>query len=146
MFSRDDLGSGSGHPLVWVFAPLLLGALLISGFGVLARATQGFPNVELAEDLRLAAASGEPMLSELTDFDWDRVCVFPPSATRESVDAGLGISWGVIGGDPNGDGRPLLVFVRGDEVVTHLFLAVGVIAPPEGDGDCRAPDEESTRL
>lgn len=146
MFSRQDLGKGSGHPLVWVFAPLLVGALLISGLGILARATQGFPNIELAEDLRLAAVSGDPLLSDLTDFEWDRVCVFPPDATRESVDSQLGMSWGVIGGDPNGDGRPLLVFVRGEEVVTHLFLARGVIAPPQGEGDCRAPDEETTRL
>lgn len=146
MFSRDDLGSGSRHSLAWVFGPLLLGALLISGLGVLARATQGFPNIELAEDLRIAGVRDDPLLAEVTDFEWDRVCLFPPSATRDSVDAQLGRSWGVIGGDPNGDGRPLLVFVHDDEVVTHLFLARGVIEPPEGDGDCRAPDEESTRL
>jgi len=146
MFSRDDLGGGSRHPLVWVFGPLLLGALLITGFGILARATQGFPNIELAEDLRVAGTTDDPLLAEATDFEWDRVCVFPPSATRESVDALLGLGWDVIGGDPSGDGRPLLVFVRDDEVVTHLFLARGVIEPPEGEGDCRAPDEESTRL
>ena len=146
MFSRDDLGGDSRHPLVWVFGPLLLGALLISGFGVLARATQGFPNIELAEDLRVVGTGGDPLLAEATAFEWDRVCVFPPSATRESVDALLGFSWGVIGGDPNGDGRPLLVFVRDEEVVTHLFLATRVIQPPEDEGDCRTPDEESTRL
>lgn len=146
MFSRDDLGSGSRHPLVWILGPLVLGALLISGFGILARATQGFPNIELAEDLRVAATRDDPLLTDVTDFEWDRVCVFPPSVTRESVDAELGFSWGVIGGDPNGDGRPLLVFVRDDEVVTHLFLSPRVLAPPEGEGDCRTPDEESTRL
>ena len=145
MFSRDDFGRGPRFPLAWVFGPLLLGALLITGLGIAARATQGFPNIELADDIRIAAGSGDPLLAEVTPFQWDRACIFPSTVDEEDVDAMLGFEWGVIGGDPNGD-RPLLVLVRGDEVVTHMFLGRGLLPPPATDGDCRSPDDESTRL
>jgi hypothetical protein len=147
MFSRDDFGRGPRFPLLWVFGPLVLGALLVTGLGILARSTQGFPNIELADDIRIAAAAGDPLLAEATvDLDWDRACVFPSSATKADVDDVLGFSWGVIGGDPSGNGRTLVVLVRDNEVVTHFFLRGGLIEPARGDGDCRAPDEESTRL
>lgn len=147
MFSRDDYGRGPRFPLLWVFVPFVLGALIVTGIGILARSTQGFPNIELADDIRMAAAAGDPLLAETTgDLDWDRACVFPPSATREDVDEVLGFEWGVIGGDPSGDGRTLVVLVRDDEVVTHFFLRAGLLDPAAGIGDCRAPDEESTRL
>jgi hypothetical protein len=147
MFSSDDMGRGPSFPLLWVFGPLVLGALLVTGLGILARSTQGFPNVELAEEVRVAAAAGDPLLAEVTgDLDWDRVCVFPPSATEADVDELLGFAWGVIGGDPSPDGRTLVVLANGDEVVTHFFLRAGLIEPARGAGDCRTPDEESTRL
>lgn len=147
MFSRDDFGRGPRFPLLWIIGPLVFGALLVTGLGILARSTQGFPNIELAEEIRIAGAAGDPLLAETTgELDWDRACVFPPSATEEQVDEVLGIAWGVIGGDPVGDGRTLVVLVRGDEVVTHFFLRPGLIDPARGDGDCRAADEESTRL
>ena len=145
MFSRDDFGRGARFPLVWVFGPLVLGALLITGLGIAARATQGFPNIELADDIRIAAGSGDPLLAEVTPFEWDRVCVFPSTVDEAEVDALLGFEWGVIGGDPTGD-RSLLVLVRDDEVVTHFFLARRMLPPLEAGGDCRAPEEESTRL
>jgi hypothetical protein len=147
MFSSDDMGRGPSFPLLWVFGPLVLGALLVTGLGILARSTQGFPNVELAEEVRVAAAAGDPLLVEVTgDLDWDRVCVFPPSATKADVDEALGFAWGVIGGDPSPDGRTLVVLASGDEVVTHFFLRTGLMAPAQDAGDCRGPDEESTRL
>lgn len=147
MFSRDDFGRGPRFPLLWVFGPFVLGALLVTGVGILARSTQGFPNIELADDIRMAAAAGDPLLAETTgDLDWDRACVYPPSATKADVDEVLGFGWGVIGGDPSGDGRTLVVLVRDDEVVTHFFLRAGLLEGAQGTGDCRAPDEESTRL
>lgn len=146
MFTRDDFGRGVPLPLLWVLGPLVLGALVLTAIGIAARATQGFPNIELAEDLRLAGVDGDPLLADATPFTWDRVCVFPSSVTPDEVDALLGFEWGVVGGDPNRLSRPLLVFVEGDRVVTHLFLDRGVIDSPRGDGDCRAPGDESTRL
>jgi hypothetical protein len=146
MFTRDDFGRGRRLPLLWVFGPLLIGALLVTGLGIAARATQGFPNIELADEIETMAAAGDPMLREVTDFAWDRVCVFPQTVTADDVDATLGFAWGVIGGDPLGDGRLLLVFVADDEVVSHLYLRRGVIDAPSADGECRSPEEEATRL
>jgi hypothetical protein len=146
MFSRDDYGRGTRFPLLWVFGPLVLGALLVTGLGIAARATQGFPNIELAEEVRIAAGQDDPLLAAVTPFDWDLVCVFPSSVDTADVDALLGFEWGVIGGDPNGD-RNLIVFVRDGEVETHFFLERTLLAPPEaGGGDCREPSDESTRL
>jgi hypothetical protein len=145
VFSTDDYGRGWRFPLLWVLGPLVLGALLVTGLGIAARATQGFPNIELAEEVRIAARQGDPLLAEVTPFGWDRVCVFAPQATTEDVDAALGFEWGVIGGDPTGD-RTLLVFVADDEVETHFFLERSLISAAEASGDCRGPEEESTRL
>ena len=146
MFSRDDFDRGARFPLLWVFGPLLLGALLVTGLGIAARATQGFPNIELAEDIRQAAADGDPLLAEVTDFSWDRVCVFPADVSRATVDARLGFDWGVIGGDPNSTGRWLFVFVEDERVVSHFFLRTTSLEAPADGGDCRAPDDEETRL
>jgi hypothetical protein len=146
MFTRDDFGRGRRFPLLWIFGPLLLGALLVTGLGIAARATQGFPNIELAEEIELAAGAGAGTLREATDFAWDRVCVFRQGASNEEVDEVLGFGWGVARGDPLGDARLLLVFVRDGEVVTHLYLRAGMLDPPDGEGDCREPDDERTRL
>lgn len=145
MFSRDDLGKGTRHPLFWVFAPLVLGALIVTGLGILARSTQGFPDIELADELQQLAASSDPLMAEVTDFDWDRVCVFPPHLPKEAVDDMLGLEWGVVGGGDLDD-RNLLVFVEDDRVVKHFYLARGIVDEPETAGDCRDRDEESTRL
>jgi hypothetical protein len=144
MFSRDDLGKGTIHPLFWVFGPLVLGALLVTGLGILARGTQGFPDIELADELRQMASRSDPLMAEVTDFAWDRVCVFPPYLSKEAVDETLGLEWGVVGGDL--EDRNLLVFVDDDRVVKHFYLRRGIVDEPEDGGDCRGRDEESTRL
>lgn len=145
MFSRDDFGRGPRFPLLWVFGPFVLGALLVTGIGLIARGTQGFPDIELAERLEQAGADGDPLLAEATDFAWDRVCVFPSTATKADVDEQLGFPWGVVGGDPYGD-RQLLVFVRDDEVVKHFYIRPIFLDDPVPPGDCRTPEDESTRL
>jgi hypothetical protein len=146
MFSGSDFDRGSRFPLLWVFGPLIAGALLVTAVTIGVRATQGFPNIELADEIRQASVAGDPLLDEVTEFSWDRACVFPPSATADDVDRVLGIDWGVIGGDQTVDRRPLVVFVDGDRVVTHVFLLRGVMDPAVGGGDCRGPEDESTRL
>ena len=145
MFSRDDYGRGPRFPLLWVFGPFVLGALIVTGVGIVARGTQGFPDLELAERLEQVGDAGDPLLAEATEFAWDRVCVFSSSATVADVDEYLGFSWGVVGGDRYGD-RLLLVFVREDQVVKHFYLRRNLIDRPVPPGDCRTPDDESTRL
>ena len=112
---------------------------------MIARWTQGFPDLELAERLEQAGADGDPLLADATDFPWDRVCVFSSSATKADVDEQLGFSWGVVGGDPY-DNRLLLVFVRDGEVVKHFYLRPNLIDSPNPTGDCRTPDDLTTRL
>jgi len=145
MFSRDDFGRGPRFPLLWGIGPLVLGALLVTGLGLFVRGTQGFPDIELAERLEQIGVDGDPLLAEATGFAWDRVCVFSSSATKADVDDQLGFSWGIVGGDPY-DNRHLLVFVRDDEVVKHFYLRPIFLDDPDPPGDCRSPDEESTRL
>ena len=145
MFSPDDASRGWRWPLLWVFLPLILGALLVTGVGLAVRATQGFPDIELAERLEALASDGEPLLAEVTDFAWDRVCIFPSKLPSEAVDETLGIDWGVVGGDRI-DNRWLFVFLRDDEVVKHFYMQRGLVDRPDEEGDCRTPDDESTRL
>lgn len=145
MFSRDDLGKGTRHPLFWVFGPLVLGALIITGFGIIARGTQGFPDIELADELQHLAPRGDPLMAEVTDFAWDRVCVFPAHLSKEAVDETLGLEWGVVGGGDLDD-RNLVVFVDDDRVVKHFYLGRGILDEPEVSGDCRGRNDESTRL
>jgi hypothetical protein len=146
MFSRDDFDRGRRLELLWIIGPLVLGALIVTAIGIGARATQGFPNVELAEDVRLASIEGEPLLAEVTDFAWDRACIFGPTVTADEVDAALGFEWGVIGGDPSGDRRNLVVLVRDDDVVTHFFVAPRVLSRGDGGDACLGPEDEQTRL
>lgn len=144
MFARDDAHRGRRWPLLWIFIPLIVGALVVTGLSVLAHASLGFPNTTLAEELDAAAGRDVPM-SELTDFSWDRVCVVPPGASNDEVDELLGFEWGVVGGDRLAN-QVLLIFVLDDEVVTHLYLRRGVVAAPPATGDCRSPDDEATRV
>lgn len=145
MFSRDDLERPLRWPLMWVIGPLILGALLVTAIGIGIRATQGFPDLELAERLEELASDGDPLLADVSDFAWDRVCIFPSKLPSETVDETLGIDWGVVGGDRI-DNRWLFVFVRDDEVVKHFYMQRGLVGRPADDGDCRTPDDESTRL
>ncbi|HVM25388.1 MAG TPA: hypothetical protein VM253_08320 [Candidatus Limnocylindrales bacterium] len=145
MFARDDVHRGRRFPLLWVFVPLVAGASIVTGLAVLAQASLGFPDAGLAERIDAAAAEGDPMLAEVTDFEWDRVCVVPPRVSEEEVDELLGFDWGVVGGDRFAN-RLLLVFVRDGEVVSHLFLERTVVSRPRAPGECRTPDDEATRL
>jgi hypothetical protein len=145
MFSPDDASRGWRWPLLWVFLPLILGGLLVTGIGLAVRATQGFPDIELADELEQLADDSDPLLAEVTDFAWDRVCVFRSNLPKEDVDSTLGLDWGVVGGDTI-DNRDLVVFVNDDAVVKHFYLAREVLRGPSGDAECHAPDDEATRL
>jgi hypothetical protein len=145
MFARDDVHRGRSWPLLWVFLPLVVGALIVTGLAVLANASLGFPNTGLAEDLDAESRAGDPLLAEVTPFTWDRVCVFGPRTTSDEVDELLGFDWGVVGGD-RFTNRLLLVFVREEEVVSHLYLRRNIVDTPPSTGDCRGPEDESTRL
>ena len=146
MFSRDDFDRGPRLPFLRVLGPIVVGGLIITGLVVAARASQGFPDIDLADAIRRADEAGDPMLADVATFGWDRVCVFPPDVTTEQVDDVLGFDWGVVGGDGTSDRRQLLVFLADDAVVTHVFVPRGTVDAAEGTGDCRGPEEASTRL
>lgn len=145
MFARDDVHRGRRWPLLWVLGPLVLGALIVTLLAVIANASLGFPNTGLADTLDEEARTGDPLMAEVTDFEWDRLCVFLPRTSSEEVDELLGFGWGVVGGD-RFENRLLLVFVRDDEVVTHLYLRRNVVDAPPSSGACWGPEEEATRL
>ena len=54
MFSPNDFDRGPRLPLLWLWGPILLGAVLITALTLAVRATQGFPNIELADAIRQA--------------------------------------------------------------------------------------------
>jgi hypothetical protein len=145
MFSRDDLERPLRWPLMWVIGPLVIGALLVSLVGIGIRASQGFPDIELADELQQLAATDDPLLAETTEFDWDRVCIFRSNLPKEDVDRTLGFEWGVIGGDTI-DNRDLVVFLNDGQVVKHFYLGREVLRGPARDGECHLPDDEATRL
>ncbi len=63
-------------------------------------------------------ASGTQLrISDLTDFAWEELYVFPPYTSQEQIDRALGFEWS----DPSGislkDTITLLVFVDDGEVV-----------------------------
>ena len=145
MFSRDDFDRGSRFPLAGVVIPLVVGALIITGITVGLRAAQGFPDIELAEEIRQASL-GEPLLlADAIDLEWDHVCVFPPYLPQEAVDAKLDFEWGRSAGHST-DAYLLLVFVQDREVVSHAYVERGILNDPDPDGDCRTPDDARTRL
>ena len=145
MFSRDDFGRGSRFPLAGVVVPFVIGALIIAGITVGLRAAQGFPDIELAEEIR-QASFGEPLLlADAIDLEWDRVCVFPPFLPHDAVDAKLGLEWGRSAGHST-DEYLLLVFVRDREVASHAYVERGILVDPDPNGDCRTPDDPRTRL
>lgn len=147
MFARSDLDRYRRWPLAWIFGPLILGGLIVVAVSVVLRAPLGFPNDQLAGDIRAAGAnSGDATyLRQMTDERWDRVCIFPTGVSKQDVDDVLGFGWSKAGGYED-DSRLLLVFVKGDEVVTHTYVETGLVAPPEGDGECRGPQDEATRI
>jgi len=145
MFSRGDYDRSVPWPLVWVLGPLVLGAVLITLIGIGVRATQGFPDIEFADDLQRTAAEGDPLLADVTEFEWDRVCVFRSGLPKADVDRTLGLAWGVVGGDTL-DRRDLVVFVHGDQVVKHFYLREDILRGPSGDAECYVPTDEATQL
>ena len=145
MFSRDDFDRGSRFPLAGVVIPFVVGALIIAGITVGLRAAQGFPDIELAEEIRQASLGESLLLADAIDLEWDHVCVFPPYMPQEAVDAKLDFEWGRSAGHST-DGYLLLVFVQDREVVSHAYVERGILVDPDPDGDCRTPDDARTRL
>jgi hypothetical protein len=66
-------------------------------------------------------ASGTQLrMSDLTDFAWEKLYVFPPYTSQKRIDRALGFEWS----DPSGisvkDTITLLVFVDDGEVVSYV--------------------------
>jgi len=146
MFSILDLDRYRRWPLVWVFVPLILGGLLVTVAAFGLHAARGFPDRELAQRIHDAAQLDPgPRLEDLTGFAWDSVCVFMPSARTEDVDDTIGVEWSRAAGSFLDD-EVLLVFLEDGAVVTHAYVLSSVLMAPAGDGDCRAPGDDGTRI
>lgn len=147
MFSVGDLDRYRRWSLAWVLGPLILGGVIVALAAVAFRAPLGFPNDQLAGDIRAAAARGPDAsyLRQLTEDHWDSVCVFPPFVSKGAVDEKLGQGWSRAGGYPD-DTHLLLVFIRDDEVVTHTYVERRLLDDPADGGDCRDRHDERTRI
>ena len=151
MFSIRDLDRVRRWPLAWVFGPLILGGLLVTmvGFGLLA--SRGFPDSELGQKIDAAALEAtsandrDILLGNLTGFAWDEVCVFGPSATKESVDETIDIAWSRAG-DSVSENELLLVFVRDGAVVKHAYVDRRALDEPDPGGECRSLDDPGTQV
>ena len=82
-------------------------------------------------------ASGTQLrMSDVTDFAWEELYVFPPYTSQEQIDRALGFEWS----DPSGislkDTITLLVFVDDGEVV-------GWVAPLRSEADFASLSEGS---
>jgi hypothetical protein len=74
----------------------------------------------LADAVRESARTSKAFrLSATTDFDWDRVYVFPQYSTPEAIESELGFEWGEAGDSEvrSTDSVHLIVFVEDGEVV-----------------------------
>jgi hypothetical protein len=80
---------------------------------------------ELEARLASAAARGVGTLvqvRQLTDFEWDRLHIFPPYIRLSEIDRELGFAWPTASetGIQNREGIALLVFVRQGKVVRFV--------------------------
>ena len=50
MFSRDDYGHGPRFPLLWVFGPFVLGALIVTAVGIVATVISSSGDCRLPDD------------------------------------------------------------------------------------------------
>ncbi len=123
------------------FLVAALAAFVFLGVLLVLALTLGPAQPDVALAARLAEAAARPAghevrLAELTDFTWERVHVFRPYSTRESIERELGFSWD--GADATGiarnEGIALLVFVEDGQVVRHVVQsrASGDLAYLEG--------------
>jgi hypothetical protein len=74
-------------------------------------------------------------MSDLAEFEWDRLHVIPPYTASDEIDRELGFHWpsAQSTGIEQRDDIALLVFVRGAEVVRYVDF-------PRRDGDFSAVD------
>lgn len=77
-------------------------------------------------------------LADFTDFNWDRVFVFPPYTALDTIDAAIGYGWarGVNLSLPVNGSVNLLVFIRDGRVVRHIEM-------PRSEADFSGAAEQS---
>ena len=86
---------------------------------------QGSYQNDLRQQILLTVKNGQEesqvVLSTLTSFDWDRVCVFGTGTSNQDINRVIGVDW-LTGDGYVHDQRQILVFVHNNSVATHLVF------------------------
>ncbi|MEM8882836.1 MAG: hypothetical protein AAGD14_02055 [Planctomycetota bacterium] len=103
---------------------------LLAIFAVCLWLTWCAPDGELAARIESEVARGPGTkfrLADLTEFEWERVHLFGPYTSPETIEKTLGFSWcGSVRTEIQwSESITLLVFVKGDSVVRHVVLRRG---------------------
>jgi hypothetical protein len=126
--------------IFWILAPFA--ALFL----VIAVTRLFVPAADLQLGGRLIGVAirgdGEPVLvSSATEFEWERMCVFRPFTSAETVNARLGHWWGgLLDHD-----RPTVVFASSGRVVAYTYLSARAIEKPPVTGVCHDRDDALVR-
>jgi hypothetical protein len=109
---------GRRHAAALTAAALVAGA----GCGPFGDEVEGSLEPLSAAAKRAGRTHASFRLASVTDFDWDRVYVFPPYRSSEEIERELGFDWGGAGDSEStsNDAWYLLVFVNGGQV-TRAF-------------------------
>ena len=80
--------------------------------------------------------TGNISFSNLTNFDWDNVCIFSPYTPVDSINSALGFNWELSDKTnlQHDDVICLIVFMKGKDVVKYLLY-------PRSKGDFSALNE-----
>lgn len=98
---------------------------------------------ELSEALSSPARRTEPVaITEVADFEWDRLVFLCPYDSESEADKRLGFSWDAFPGQLDDEGRSMFVFVGGDAVAQWAYVSRAV-ADPCGEETARVVERDA---
>ncbi len=99
----------------------------------------------LGDDIEEAATradGGVINLADVTDFEWSRVCLFPPGTPADLVERTYGYGWT----HALRDDAVTVVFTRGGEIVRQTHLSPTLAEMPPQSGSCMPPSSAEVRF
>ena len=88
-------------------------------------------------------ADGEPIrLAAFTDFEWSRVCLFPPGVPADLVERAYGYGWT----HALRDDAVTVVFTHRGEITRQTHLSPTLAEMPPQSGSCMPPSSAEVRF